>query len=94
MGNFCVTVCVAYCQPRKLISVEPSQDAILSELDDKREPPTSRRVSLVSRMATFITEAMKELIAYWRGLPRWKRVWPAIKICRTVAELRAVLRTA
>ncbi len=37
---------------------------------------------------------MKELIAYWRGLPRWKRVWPAIKICRTVAELRAVLRTA
>ena len=34
---------------------------------------------------------MKELIAYWRELPAWKRIWPSVKICRTVGELRAVL---
>lgn len=34
---------------------------------------------------------MKELLAYWKGLPAWKRLWPSIKICRTVGELRAVL---
>ena len=34
---------------------------------------------------------MKELLAYWRDLPKWKRLWPSIKICRTVGELRAVL---
>ena len=34
---------------------------------------------------------MKELLAYWKDLPAWKRLWPSIKICRTVGELRAVL---
>ena len=34
---------------------------------------------------------MKELLAYWKDLPAWKRLWPSIKICRTVDELRAVL---
>ncbi len=34
---------------------------------------------------------MKELLAYWKELPVWKRLWPSIKICRTVGELRAVL---
>lgn len=36
---------------------------------------------------------MKELLAYWRGHPRWERLWPAIKVCRTVAELRSVTGT-
>jgi len=31
---------------------------------------------------------MKELIAYWKDLPRWKRRWPVIKIARTLDELR------
>ena len=30
---------------------------------------------------------MKELIAYWKDLPRWRRRWNVIKICRTVDEL-------
>ena len=31
---------------------------------------------------------IKELIAYWKDLPRWKRLWPVIKIARTLDELR------
>ena len=34
---------------------------------------------------------MKELIAYWKELPRWKRRWNVIKLCRTVDELRSCL---
>ena len=34
---------------------------------------------------------MKELISYWKELPRWKRRWDVIKICRTVDELRAII---
>ena len=34
---------------------------------------------------------LKELIAYWKDLPRWRRRWDVIKICRTVDELRAVI---
>ena len=34
---------------------------------------------------------LKELLAYWKGFPVWKRLWPSVKICRTVGELRAVL---
>ena len=32
---------------------------------------------------------MKELIAYWKELPQWKRRWDVIKICRTVDELKS-----
>ena len=35
---------------------------------------------------------IKELVAYWRELPQWRRRWGALKICRSLAELRAVLR--
>lgn len=34
---------------------------------------------------------LKELLAYWKDFPVWKRLWPSVKICRTVGELRAVL---
>ena len=34
---------------------------------------------------------MKELIAYWKELPRWKRRWNVIKLCRTVDELKSCL---
>lgn len=34
---------------------------------------------------------LKELLAYWQEIPRWRRLWPAVKICRSVDELRLVL---
>ena len=34
---------------------------------------------------------MKELIAYWKDLPQWKRRWNVIKLCRTVDELKSCL---
>ena len=32
---------------------------------------------------------MKELLAYWKGLPRWRRLWPVLKLSRTLGELNA-----
>ena len=34
---------------------------------------------------------MKELVSYWKDLPRWKRRWDVIKMCRSVAELRTII---
>lgn len=34
---------------------------------------------------------MKELIAYWKDLPRWQCRWNVIKICRSVDELKSCL---
>lgn len=34
---------------------------------------------------------LKELIAYWKDLPAWRRPWQVIKVCRSVEELRAAL---
>ena len=34
---------------------------------------------------------MKELLAYWKELPRWRRRWDVIKITRSVDELRDVI---
>ena len=34
---------------------------------------------------------MKELIAYWKELPTWKRRWNVIKLCRSVDELKSCL---
>ena len=34
---------------------------------------------------------MKELISYWKNLPRWRLRWDVIKICRTVDELKAII---
>ena len=36
---------------------------------------------------------MKELIAYWKDLPQWRRRWNVIKICRTVDELKYGIMT-
>ena len=33
---------------------------------------------------------MKELLAYWSVLPRWRRLWPVIKLTRSVDELLAL----
>ena len=37
---------------------------------------------------------LKELLAYWKELPRWKRRWPVLKLVRTVDELRSVLASS
>ncbi len=34
---------------------------------------------------------MKELLSYWTDSPRWRRLWPTIKICRTVDELLLIV---
>ncbi len=34
---------------------------------------------------------MKELLAYWTVWPQWRRVWPVLKICRTVDEMLTLL---
>jgi len=34
---------------------------------------------------------MKELVAYWKELPAWRRRWNIVKLARTVAELRQVV---
>ena len=34
---------------------------------------------------------MKELVSYWKDLPRWRRRWDIIKMCRTVDELKSVI---
>ena len=34
---------------------------------------------------------MKELIAYWKELPRWRHRWGIIKLCRSVDELKSCL---
>ena len=34
---------------------------------------------------------MKELVSYWKELPEWRRLWPVIKIARSLSELTSVL---
>jgi len=34
---------------------------------------------------------MKELLTYWCAVPRWRRLWPVVKLCRTVDELLSLL---
>ena len=35
---------------------------------------------------------IKELIAYWKDLPRWKRLWPIVKIARSLDELLLAIK--
>ena len=34
---------------------------------------------------------MKELIAYWKELPAWRRKWDVVKMCHTVDELKSAI---
>ena len=34
---------------------------------------------------------IKELVAYWKELPRWRRRWDVLKLCRSVDELRTII---
>ncbi len=35
---------------------------------------------------------VKELVAYWTASPRWRRLWPLVKISRSVDELLSLVR--
>lgn len=37
---------------------------------------------------------MKELLTYWCAVPRWRRLWPVAKLCRTVDELLSITTSA
>ena len=55
---------------------------------------TGQKVFLTTNSAyitcpDFTGWSRKELIAYWKELPRWKRRWNVIKICRSVEELKS-----
>jgi tRNA-dihydrouridine synthase B len=34
---------------------------------------------------------MKELMSYWEDIPRWRRIWPVLKLARSVDELRSCI---
>ena len=34
---------------------------------------------------------MKELVSYWRDLPKWRRVWPLLKVSSSIAEFLSVI---
>ncbi len=34
---------------------------------------------------------VKELVSYWSAAGRWRRLWPAIKICRSLGELGSAI---
>ena len=34
---------------------------------------------------------MKELVSYWCTVPRWRRLWSVVKLCRTVDELLSLV---
>ena len=35
---------------------------------------------------------MKELLAYWKDLPQWKRRWPVLKLARSLDELKNMVK--
>lgn len=35
---------------------------------------------------------VKELVSYWRESPVWRRLWPLLKVCSSVAELRMLFK--
>ena len=34
---------------------------------------------------------MKELMSYWEDIPLWRRIWPVLKLARSVDELRSCI---
>jgi hypothetical protein len=35
---------------------------------------------------------MKELVQYWKELPRWKRRWQSVKVASSLSELELAMR--
>ena len=42
------------------------------------------------RHPVYVLGRLKELVAYWKELPRWRTLWPAMKISRTLDEFLSV----
>ncbi len=65
----------------------------LGEREDVRELLSSyierSRVELAGDRP--VLGRMKELIAYWKDSPRWKKRWNVVKICRSVDELLTII---
>ena len=36
---------------------------------------------------------VKELVAYWKDAPHWRKIWPILKIARNLDELALALRS-
>ncbi len=36
---------------------------------------------------------VKELVAYWTTAPRWRRLWPLVKISRSIDELLSLVQS-
>jgi hypothetical protein len=34
---------------------------------------------------------MKELVAYWKDIPKWRSLWPLIKIARSISEFESCI---
>ena len=65
----------------------------LGARDDSRE--LLRRYVEASRAELFgdrpLLGRMKELVAYWKDLPHWRRRWGLVKVCSSAEELLAVI---
>lgn len=83
------------CEASKTAEVMVGRDFIrvLGRRDDAQE--LLRRYIASSRQELFgdasVLGRMKELLSYWKELPRWRNRWNLIKICRSIDELLAVI---
>lgn len=67
---------------RSLGEREDARELLLRYIDSSRRELSGDRPVL---------GRMKELLSYWKDLPRWSRRWNLIKICRSVDELCAAI---
>ena len=68
---------------RALGSREDARELVLRYLDASRAELCGDR-PLLGRM--------KELLAYWKDLPQWKRRWPVLKLARSLDELKNMVK--
>ena len=65
----------------------------LGARDDSRE--LLRRYAEASRTELFgdrpLLGRMKELVSYWKDLPRWRRKWNLVKVCASAGEFFSVI---
>jgi hypothetical protein len=65
----------------------------LGERDDSRELAMRYLEASVAELKGpgGVLGRMKELIQYWKDLRGWSRLWPVVKIARTLDELRLAI---
>ena len=61
----------------------------LGEREDAAELLKSYIAASVKELGTGggITGRIKELVSYWKDTPRWKKLWPVMKLARNLTEL-------